>query len=59
MSGTRASKALPEHNPEMLEPGHGVGTRDLSTPEDPLGDFWVPFLQAMAIQPYWKADEPE
>lgn len=37
----------------------GAGIRDLGTPEDPIGGFWVPFFLAMAIWPYWKADEPE
>lgn len=31
----------------------------MGTPDDPIRDFWVSFLQAMAIQPYRKADEPE
>lgn len=31
----------------------------MGTPEGLIGDFWVPFFQAMAIQPYWKAEEPE
>lgn len=44
----------------MLEHGGGVvGIRDFGTPEELVEDFWVPFLRAMAVQPYWKADEPE
>lgn len=42
----------------MLRAWDGV-TGSLGTPGDPIRDFWVSFLQAMATQLYRKADEPE